>query len=102
MASQKLPMAVAKTTTTAQTQTTPVILSPVSSSKFEQGLTLIINTWQALTLAVQNQWGGPDSSDKRDWMCGAVADLFTGNLFPTVIVCAQYMYIPTLILPPKS
>jgi pre-rRNA-processing protein TSR2 len=25
---------------------------------------------------VQNNWGGPDSADKRDWFAGAVADLF--------------------------
>jgi pre-rRNA-processing protein TSR2 len=27
-------------------------------------------------LAVQNNWGGPDSADKRDWFAGAVVDLF--------------------------
>jgi pre-rRNA-processing protein TSR2 len=25
---------------------------------------------------VQNNWGGPDSSDKRDWFAGAVVELF--------------------------
>ena len=25
---------------------------------------------------MQNQWGGPDSSDKRDWFAGAIVDLF--------------------------
>jgi pre-rRNA-processing protein TSR2 len=30
-----------------------------------------------LTLAVQNQWGGPDSSDKRDWFAGAIVELFS-------------------------
>ena len=25
---------------------------------------------------MQNNWGGPDSSDKRDWFAGAVVDLF--------------------------
>lgn len=29
---------------------------------------------------MQNQWGGPDSSDKRDWFAGAVADLFSSRL----------------------
>lgn len=27
-------------------------------------------------MAVQNNWGGPDSSDKRDWFAGAVVELF--------------------------
>ena len=34
-----------------------------------------LSTWPALTLAVQNLWGGPDSSEKRDWFAGAISDL---------------------------
>ncbi|KAK4154360.1 Pre-rRNA-processing protein TSR2-domain-containing protein [Chaetomidium leptoderma] len=45
-------------------------------STFEQGVALSLNLWPALTLAVQNNWGGPDSSDKRDWFAGAVVELF--------------------------
>jgi pre-rRNA-processing protein TSR2 len=29
-----------------------------------------------LSVAVQNQWGGPDSSDKRDWLAGAISEAF--------------------------
>lgn len=29
-----------------------------------------------MTLSVQNNWGGPDSADKRDWFAGAVVELF--------------------------
>lgn len=32
-----------------------------------------------MTVAVQNQWGGPDSSDKRDWLAGAISDLFSSE-----------------------
>ncbi|GIJ99092.1 hypothetical protein Aspvir_001216 [Aspergillus viridinutans] len=39
------------------------------------GITLTINNWPALTLAVQSNWGGPTSSDKRDWLCGAISDM---------------------------
>ncbi|OJD14640.1 hypothetical protein AJ78_05037 [Emergomyces pasteurianus Ep9510] len=46
------------------------------SSQFDLGITLILNSWPALNLAVQNFWGGPTSSDKRDWLCGAISDLF--------------------------
>lgn len=35
-----------------------------------------LHLWPALTLSVQNSWGGPDSSDKRDWFAGAIVDLF--------------------------
>src|SRR5262249_31048555 len=62
-------------------QPAAILLSSEATAKFELGLTLVLNAWQALTLAVQNQWGGPDSKDKRDWMCGAVAELFAGTLY---------------------
>lgn len=29
--------------------------------------------------ALENNWGGPDSSDKRDWFAGAVSDLLTSH-----------------------
>ncbi|QDS72227.1 hypothetical protein FKW77_005521 [Venturia effusa] len=45
--------------------------------KFELGVWLALSRWQALDVAVQNLWGGPDSADKRDWFAGAVVELFT-------------------------
>ncbi|KAK2744308.1 hypothetical protein FQN55_006822 [Onygenales sp. PD_40] len=48
-----------------------------ATAKFDLAITLILNTWPSLTLAVQSSWGGPTSSDKRDWLCGAISDLFT-------------------------
>ncbi|KAK1755726.1 Pre-rRNA-processing protein TSR2 [Echria macrotheca] len=45
-------------------------------SNFEQGVACALHLWPALTLAVQNNWGGADSSDKRDWFAGAIVDLF--------------------------
>ncbi|KAF2434251.1 hypothetical protein EJ08DRAFT_646682 [Tothia fuscella] len=45
-------------------------------SKFELGVSLALHTWPALSLSVQNQWGGPDSTSKRDWFAGAMAELF--------------------------
>lgn len=41
------------------------------------GVWLALWKWEALTVAVQNNWGGPDSADKRDWFAGAVSELFT-------------------------
>lgn len=35
-----------------------------------------MNLWPALTLSVQNKWGGDDSADKRDWFAGAIVELF--------------------------
>lgn len=36
---------------------------------------MTLSTWSALTLAVENSWGGPQSSEKRDWFAGAISDL---------------------------
>ncbi|OGM50490.1 pre-rRNA processing protein [Aspergillus bombycis] len=46
-----------------------------TSSYLDLGITLAIHNWPALTLAVQSNWGGPTSSDKRDWLCGAISDM---------------------------
>lgn len=46
-------------------------------SKFDLAIALCLSTWSALTLAVQNSWGGPDSSEKRDWFAGAISDLIS-------------------------
>ncbi|KAL2870788.1 pre-rRNA-processing TSR2 family protein [Aspergillus lucknowensis] len=48
---------------------------PSSSSYLDLGVTLAINAWPALTLAVTSNWGGPTSSDKRDWLCGAISEM---------------------------
>lgn len=45
-------------------------------ANFEQAVAYSLHLWPALTLAVQNGWGGPDSADKRDWFAGAIVDLF--------------------------
>ncbi|RHZ63350.1 hypothetical protein CDV55_103394 [Aspergillus turcosus] len=49
---------------------------PTSAASYlDLGITLAINNWPALTMAVQSNWGGPTSSDKRDWLCGAISDM---------------------------
>ena len=54
----------------------PPSFAETRQSNFEQGVALTLHLWPALTLAVQNQWGGPASADKRDWFAGAVVDMF--------------------------
>ncbi|KAF9876261.1 pre-rRNA-processing protein TSR2 [Colletotrichum karsti] len=56
--------------------TTGPITAEACQSSFEQAVALSLHMWPALSLAVQNNWGGPDSADKRDWFAGAVAELF--------------------------
>ncbi|GLI76425.1 rRNA accumulation- protein [Penicillium ochrochloron] len=46
-----------------------------AASYLDLAITLCLNNWPALTLAVQSNWGGPTSGDKRDWLCGAISDM---------------------------
>jgi pre-rRNA-processing protein TSR2 len=59
----------------AQPQPTPQKIS----AHTDLAISLTLHLWPALTLAVQNEWGGPSSSDKRDWFAGAISDLFISN-----------------------
>ncbi|XDG05621.1 hypothetical protein ABKA04_005236 [Annulohypoxylon sp. FPYF3050] len=45
-------------------------------AQFEQGVAISLHLWVSLTVAVQNNLGGPDSDDKRDWFAGAIVDMF--------------------------
>ncbi|KAM7183595.1 Pre-rRNA-processing protein TSR2 [Naviculisporaceae sp. PSN 640] len=60
-------------------------------SEFEQAVAYALHLWPALTLAVQNNWGGSDSSDKRDWFAGAIVDLFPdiSKLSPAALALLQ-------------
>ncbi|MCJ1393270.1 hypothetical protein MMC18_006142 [Xylographa bjoerkii] len=49
------------------------------AAKFDLSIALTLSTWPALSLAVQNSWGGPDSSEKRDWFSGAISELIAAT-----------------------
>ena len=42
-------------------------------------ISLPLHLWPALTLAVREEWGGPDSATKRDWLGGAISELFSSR-----------------------
>lgn len=56
----------------------PSLLFPdeKQQARFELGTSMMIYKWDALTTAVQNGWGGPDSAEKRDWVTAIIVDLF--------------------------
>ena len=56
-------------------------------TKLDLSIALVLASWPALTLAVQNFWGGPNSNEKRDWFAGAVSEL----LDETPDADAQYL-----------
>ncbi|KAL4788337.1 Pre-rRNA-processing protein TSR2-domain-containing protein [Aspergillus varians] len=60
-----------------QQQQPPTATPPqqTASSYLDLGITLAINAWPALNLAVTSNWGGPNSADKRDWLCGAISEM---------------------------
>ncbi|KAJ5287376.1 hypothetical protein N7478_003062 [Penicillium angulare] len=48
-----------------------------AASYLDLAITLSLDSWPALTLAVQSNWGGPTSADKRAWLCGAISEMLT-------------------------
>ncbi|KHO01782.1 Pre-rRNA-processing protein TSR2 [Metarhizium album ARSEF 1941] len=65
------------TSSTDATQLPPAVHVAERQSNFEQAVAYALHLWPALALAVENNWGGPDSGDKRDWFAGAIVDLFS-------------------------
>lgn len=43
----------------------PQVLSTEGMTKFEEGVGLILSSWMALQMAVQNEWGGRESRQKE-------------------------------------
>ena len=60
-------------------------------AKFDLSITLALAAWPALTLAVQNSWGGPDSPEKRDWFAGAISDLIEATPVADVEYVEEFM-----------
>ncbi|KAL8728095.1 MAG: hypothetical protein Q9166_005620 [cf. Caloplaca sp. 2 TL-2023] len=59
--------------------------------KFDLSIALTLSTWPALTLSVQNSWGGPQSAEKRDWFAGAISDLFSSTPSPETTIDVEYL-----------
>lgn len=41
---------------------------------FARGVVAILDLWPALSIAVTEQWGGPESAEKRTWMASTIID----------------------------
>lgn len=54
----------------AEPATSPVILL------FARGVLALLDLWPALTIAVNEQWGGPESADKKTWLASTIIDNF--------------------------
>ncbi|KAB2571233.1 putative pre-rrna processing protein [Lasiodiplodia theobromae] len=49
------------------------------SERFGHGIWFALQAWPALTVAIQSQFGGPDGADKRDWLAGAITEIFEND-----------------------
>lgn len=47
-----------------------------AQEQFELGIWFAIYNWSVMDVAVEEMWGGADSSEKRDWLAGQIAELF--------------------------
>ncbi|KAG0206184.1 hypothetical protein BGX28_002319 [Mortierella sp. GBA30] len=44
---------------------------------FKEGAQYLFHSWTALKLAVDGEWGGHDSVEKRDWFVDTIVDYFS-------------------------
>ncbi|KAE8725221.1 putative Seed maturation protein [Hibiscus syriacus] len=57
----------------------PKRLTAESAPVFQEGISLILTRWSALTAAVENEWGGRDSRGKASAICTDVFSFFTAS-----------------------
>ncbi|KAE8664134.1 putative Seed maturation protein [Hibiscus syriacus] len=57
----------------------PKRLTAASAPVFQEGISLILTRWSALSAAVENEWGGRDSSGKANAICTDVVSFFTAS-----------------------
>lgn len=48
----------------------------MSTVAFARGVIARLAVWPALRIAVENNWGGPDSAEKRTWVATVIVDAF--------------------------
>jgi len=46
---------------------------------FRDGVATIMDNWRALKLAVEHQFGGPDSEEKQEWLKEVTAGFMLDN-----------------------
>lgn len=57
--------------------TTPVNQASINKQNFITGTNLLFQTWTALQLARQGQWGGHRSEEKYQWFISVLIELFS-------------------------
>jgi pre-rRNA-processing protein TSR2 len=57
----------------------PATITAEGRAAFEEGARHLFQRWTALNLAVEQQWGGPDSAGKAAWLVGEAVQWFYRN-----------------------
>ncbi|KAF6982664.1 hypothetical protein CFC21_001027 [Triticum aestivum] len=57
-------------------------LSPQAAAALQEGIGLVFGRWTALQMAVENEWGGPDSRAKADQLAASILSWFTNSKGP--------------------
>ncbi|VEU20196.1 DEKNAAC101031 [Brettanomyces naardenensis] len=73
-------------------QKTLLIPDEKKQANFELGVSMLIYKWDTLTTAVDNNWGGPQSAEKRDWLTGVVVDSFKENTEIDIIYIHELLF----------
>lgn len=66
-------------TPTTSSQTTTQQLPPPLQTALDNGCWYCLTLWPALHVACANAWGGPSTSDKRDWFAGTLSTLLLSD-----------------------
>lgn len=65
---------------------------PKQQAKLELGVCMAVYQWEELNLAVENSWGGANSSDKRDWISAIVVELFQEKVVDVGLIEETLLY----------
>ncbi|WVO17201.1 hypothetical protein L204_104893 [Cryptococcus depauperatus] len=76
---------------TEGSETSPTILL------FARGILALLDLWPALTIAVAEEWGGPESSEKKTWIASIIIDEFESRAtyLPAPVSDASGPSVPT-------
>jgi len=54
----------------------PLSRAAANRAAFADGVRILLATWPLLQLAVTNEWGGPESTAKAEWLNEVILEVF--------------------------
>ncbi|CAD6585895.1 MAG: hypothetical protein TREMPRED_004271 [Tremellales sp. Tagirdzhanova-0007] len=78
--------------------------NPQTILLFARGVLALLDLWPALAIAVNEQWGGPESAEKKTWLASTIIDEFETHAnylsSSTSTACDRHIDPSTAIRPP--